>query len=98
MQHFAERTMTESEFQCYQWKPIVRPDDLFVHFCRYCDEQCEPKKWTAKSFQMSISKYLGLKADVRDRSNNGDKMLYNLGNSAEEFIERLRENKLYSRF
>ena len=47
---------------------------------------------------MSISKYLGIKADVRDRSNNGDKMLYNLGNSAEEFIARLRKNKLYSSF
>ena len=28
----------------------------------------------------------------------GDKMAYDLGPSAEEFIARLRENKLYSRF
>ena len=47
---------------------------------------------------MSIAKYLAIKATVQDRSNNGDKMLYNLGDSAEEFIAKLKENKLYSSF
>ena len=98
LQHYEESTMTNSEFQSYMWTQFIKPGELFHNFCQYCDEKREVKKWTSKAFQMSISKYLGLKADVRDRSNNGDKMLYNLGNSAEEFIERLRENKLYSRF
>ena len=90
LQHYAESTMTNYEFQSYMWTQFIKPDELFQNFCQYCDEKREVKKWTSKAFQMFISKYLGLKADVRDRSNNGDKMLYNLGNSAEEFIERLR--------
>ena len=98
MQHYAESTMNDSQFQYNLWKQFMRPDKLFQIFCRYCDEQREVKKWTSKAFQMSIAKYLGIRADVRDCSNNGDKIMYNLGNSAEEFIARLRKNKLYSSF
>ena len=98
MQHYAESAITNSQFEYSMWRPIVRPDELFLHFCRYCDEQREVKKWTSKAFQMCITKYLRIRADVRDQSNHGDKMAYNLGPSAEEFIARLKENKLYSRF
>ena len=95
LQHCAETTVTDSEFQINLWIQFIRPDELFLNFCQYCDEQPEVKKWTSKAFQVSILKYLGLRADMRDCSNNGDKLLYN---SAEEFIARLRVNKLYSRF
>ena len=94
MQHYAENALTEFNM----WRPLVRPDELFYQFCRYCDEQREMKKWSSKAFQMSLTKFLGLRANVRDRSNYGDKMAYDLGPSAEEFVARLRENKLYSRF
>ena len=63
----------------------------FAQFCQYCDAQNESKKWTAKSFQMSISKYLSLKANSRDRSNNGNVRYYDLGDSADKFIENLNE-------
>ena len=95
MQHFAKRTIGQEFFT---GQNIVVPDFLFEQLCQYFDTQNEPKKWTAKSFQMSISKYLGIKANVRDRSNHGDKMLCNLGESAEEFVAKMKENKLYSRF
>ena len=98
MQHYAESTMNGSQFQYNLWKQFIRPDKLFQIFFHDCDKQREVEKWTSKAFPISISKYLGIKADVRDRSNNSDNMLYNLGNSAEEFIARLRENKLYSSF
>ena len=86
MQHYAESAITNSQFEFSMWRPIVRPDDLFLQFCHYCDEQREVKKWTSKAFQMCISKYLRIRADVRDHSNHGDKLSYNLGDSAEEFI------------
>ena len=44
---------------------------------------------------MSITKYLGIRADVRDQSNHGDRSAYNLGLSAEEFITRLREKIVF---
>ena len=94
MQHYAE----ESQGEFGTWRTIIRPDELFMQFCQYCDQQREVKKWTSKAFQMSLTKYLGLRANVRDRSNYGDRMAYDLGPSAEAFIARLRENKLYSRF
>ena len=98
MQYYAESAIFTSQFQYSMWRPIVRPDELFLQFCQYCDQQREVKKWTAKAFQMSITKYLGFRADVRDQSNHGDRSAYNLGPSAEEFIARLRDKKLYSRF
>ena len=98
MQHYAESALTTSQFVSSMWRPIVRPDELFLQFCQYCDEQREVKKRTSKAFQMCITKYLRIRADVRDQSNHGDRMAYNLGHSAEEFIDRLKANKLYSRF
>ena len=98
LQHYAESTMTNYEFQSYMWTQFIKPDDLFANFCLFCDEQREQKKWTCKAFQMSIAKYLGLKADTRSRSNNGNVRYYNLGPSAEEFIENLKANKLYCTF
>ena len=95
MQHFAERTI-DQEF-C-TWNQLVLPDFLFAQFCQYCDSQTESKKWTAKIFQMSISKYLSLKANSRDRSNNVNVRYYDLGDSADKFIENLKEKKLYSHF
>ena len=50
-----------------------------MHFEAYCNMQREQKKWSAKQFQMSIAKHLGLKANSRDRTNNGDIHFYDLG-------------------
>ena len=86
MQRYAESAIMNSQFEYSMWRPIVGPDELFLHFCR------------SEAFQMCITKYLRIRADIRNQSNNGDKMAYNLGSSAEEFIARLKENKLYSRF
>ena len=61
MQLFAERTLDSSY---YNWEQLILPDYLFSQFCQSCDPQRETKKWTAKSFQMSITKYLGIKADI----------------------------------
>ena len=62
MQHFAESRFENTPFN--QWEQRVLPDYLFSQFCQYCDAQRETKKWTSKSFQMSITKYLGIKADI----------------------------------
>ena len=70
MQHYAENTMNDSQFQYNLWKQFIRPDELFQVFCRFCDEQREVKKWTSKAIPMSISKYIGIKAYVRARFNN----------------------------
>ena len=96
MQHFAESRFENTPFN--QWEQRVLPDYLFSQFCQYCDAQRENKKWTSKSFQMSITKYLGFKADIRDRSNNTNARFYCFGNSAEEFIEFLKSKRLYSNF
>ena len=96
MQHFAESRLDNTPFN--QWEQRVLPDYLFSQFCQYIDAQRETKKWTSKSFQMSITKYLGIKADIRDRSNNTNARFYCFGNSAEEFIEVLKSKRLYSNF
>ena len=95
MQLFAERTLDSSY---YNWEQLILPDYLFSQFCQYCDTQRETKKWTAKSFQKSITKYLGIKADKRDRSNHSNARFYCFGDSAEEFINVLKSKKLYSNF
>ena len=62
-----QSTMTNSEFSINLWKLFICPDELFLNFYQYCDEQREVMKCSSTAFKISISKYHGLKADVRDR-------------------------------
>ena len=86
MQHFAERFI-DQEF-C-TWQQLVLPDFLFAQFCQYCDAQNESKKWTAKSFQMSISKYLLLKANTRDQLGKANARYYDVGDVAHALLDKL---------
>ena len=47
---------------------------------------------------MSITKYLGIKANIRDQSKNANTRYYTFGITAEEFIDVLKTKKLYSNF
>ena len=60
--------------------------------------QQEQKKWSAKFFQMSIAKHLGLKTDSHDRTNNVHIRFYDLGENAEQYFQGLKDKKLYSSF
>ena len=82
----------------WQGNRCVSPDIFFVLFENFCNQQREQKKWSCKQFQICIAKYLDLKADNRDRTNNGNKCYYDLGESAEQFLQVLIDKKLYSSF
>ena len=76
----------------------ISPDIFFTDFDTYCNMQREQKKWSAKQFQMCITKYLGLKASTRDQTNNGNKRYYDLGECPHKYILFLKDKKLFSSF
>ena len=49
--------------------------------------------WSAKNFQMSLTKHLELQANNRNQTNIGGKRFYFIGESSEQYILLLKEKK-----
>ena len=95
VQNYVENAIENGTWEANRY---CHPDMFFTFFEAFCNAQREQKKWSAKKFQMSIAKHLGLKAGSCDRTNNGNVRFYDFGELAEQYSQGLTDKKLHSSF